>query len=106
GTMGADHVRTLSEQVPGVRVRAVHDLSPGRAAEIAEASGARAVASATELIEAEDVQAVIIASPDPSHAALALACVAAGKPVLCEKPLGVGVAESAQVLAAEEAAGR
>lgn len=106
GTMGADHVRTLGEQVPGVRVRAVHDLSVDRTAAIAEASGARAAGSATELIAAEDVQAVIIASPDPSHAALTLACVAAGKPVLCEKPLGVGVAESAQVVAAEEAAGR
>lgn len=106
GTMGADHVRTLGEQVPGVRVRAVHDLSAGRAAEIAEASGARVVASATELIAAEDVQAVVIASPDPTHAELTLACVTAGKPVLCEKPLGVGAAESARVLAAEEAAGR
>ncbi|HLT85730.1 MAG TPA: Gfo/Idh/MocA family oxidoreductase [Phototrophicaceae bacterium] len=106
GAMGAAHVATLTDHVPGARVVAVHDAAPGRAAEVARSVGARVVAGAEELVASDDVAAVVVASPDDTHAALTLACVAAGKPVLCEKPLGVGPAESARVLAAEEAAGR
>ncbi len=106
GAMGADHVAALSEHVPGARVVAVHDAVPQRAREVATSVGARVADSAEGLIADADVDAVVIASPDHTHAPLTLACVAAGKPVLCEKPLGVSVAESAEVLAAEEAAGR
>ncbi|WP_413450346.1 Gfo/Idh/MocA family oxidoreductase [Georgenia phoenicis] len=104
GAMGADHVAALSEHVPDARVVAVHDAATHRAQEVATSVGARVAGSAEELIA--DVDAVVIASPDHTHAPLTLACLAAGKPVLCEKPLGVSVAETAAVLAAEEAAGR
>ena len=45
------------------------------------------VADALELIGADDVDAVILASPGFVHEEQVLACLAAGKPVLCEKPL-------------------
>ncbi|WP_218013716.1 Gfo/Idh/MocA family oxidoreductase [Georgenia sp. 311] len=106
GAMGSDHVRVLAEHVPGVRVVAVHDVATERAEQVAARVGARAVGSAEELLADPSVAAVVIASPDPTHAPLTLACLAAGKPVLCEKPLGVGPAESAAVVAAEEALGR
>ncbi|WP_324651903.1 Gfo/Idh/MocA family oxidoreductase [Georgenia sp. H159] len=106
GAMGADHVRALARHVPDARVVAVHDAAPERAEQVARSVGARVAGSAEELITGADVAAVVIASPDDTHAELTLACLAAGKPVLCEKPLGVGVAESAQVVGAEDAAGR
>jgi len=49
---------------------------------------------------------VVVASPDATHADCALACVAAGKPVLCEKPLAPTSAECARILTAEQAHGR
>ena len=52
-------------------------------------------------IEADDVDAVLIASPDHTHADLALACLRARKPVLCEKPLAPDSAECLGVLQAE-----
>jgi myo-inositol 2-dehydrogenase / D-chiro-inositol 1-dehydrogenase len=52
------------------------------------------------------VDAVIIASPDVTHAQLALACIAAGKPSLCEKPLSQSSAECLQVIDAEVSAAR
>jgi myo-inositol 2-dehydrogenase/D-chiro-inositol 1-dehydrogenase len=44
---------------------------------------------------------VVIAAPDQFHAPLTLACIAAGKPVLCEKPLSQDVQECLAVLDAE-----
>ncbi len=48
----------------------------------------------------------LVASSDQTHEALVLACIAAGKPVLCEKPLAPTVAGCRHILDAEAAAGR
>ncbi len=44
-----------------------------------------------------DVDAVIIATPNFTHRPIALACIAGGKHVMCEKPLGLNFAESAEM---------
>lgn len=44
-----------------------------------------------------DVDAVIIATPNHTHRPIALACLAGGKHVMCEKPLGLNFAESAEM---------
>src|SRR2546423_5686349 len=51
------------------------------------------------------VAAVTIATPPHTHAPLALAAIAAGKHVICEKPFARDAAEGGNVLAAAEAAG-
>ncbi len=104
GAMGTSHVGMLAAWVPAARVSAVHDADAGRAEQVAEAVGAVAVGSADELIGSADVDAVVIASPDPMHAEQVLACLQAGKPVLCEKPLAADLAGSRQVLEGEAAA--
>ena len=53
-----------------------------------------------------EVGAVLIASPDATHADFAIACIKAGKPVLCEKPLAPTAAEGMRVIEAELSAGR
>ncbi|MGW5211095.1 Gfo/Idh/MocA family protein [Streptomyces sp. NPDC004051] len=59
------------------------------------------------LVERDDVDLIDICTPGDSHAEIALAALAAGKHVLCEKPLANTVAEAeAMVRAAEEAQGR
>ncbi|MCP4384647.1 MAG: Gfo/Idh/MocA family oxidoreductase, partial [Hyphomicrobiales bacterium] len=60
---------------------------------------------ALELIGDGAVDAVVIASPDATHADLAVGCIEAGKPVLCEKPLGIGLDDAKRVLDAEIAHG-
>jgi len=64
------------------------------------------VADPIQLIEDEIVDAVLIASPDDTHAELTLACLEAGKPVLCEKPLATRIEDAVKVLEAEVAIGR
>ncbi|MEU4743518.1 Gfo/Idh/MocA family oxidoreductase [Actinosynnema sp. NPDC023658] len=59
------------------------------------------------LVARDDVDLVDICTPGDTHAEIALAALAAGKHVLCEKPLANTVAEAeAMAAAAEEAAGR
>ncbi|HVQ95892.1 MAG TPA: Gfo/Idh/MocA family oxidoreductase [Mycobacteriales bacterium] len=105
GNIGADHIRRLATEIAGVTVSAVSDLAAGRAAQAAEQVGARVFADSAALIRSSDVDAVLIASPGETHAALTLGCLDAGKPVLCEKPLATTAADGEKVLAAE-AAGR
>lgn len=66
---------------------------------------ARAYASYAELFADPDVDAVYISTPHPLHCADVLAAVKAGKHVLCEKPLGVTVAECRRMVAAAKRAG-
>jgi myo-inositol 2-dehydrogenase/D-chiro-inositol 1-dehydrogenase len=105
GVMGAGHLRTLVNDVPQARVVAVCDVDVARARTVAR-EGARVHEEPVTLIRADDVDAVIIASSDATHADLVLACLDAGKPVLCEKPLATTAAASLTVTEAEAALGR
>ncbi|HKO85130.1 MAG TPA: Gfo/Idh/MocA family oxidoreductase, partial [Actinomycetota bacterium] len=73
------------------------------ARQVGEQVGARAYADGHELIGDDQVQAVLIASPGPTHEEFTLACLAADKPVLCEKPLAPTIDACLRVLEAEAA---
>ena len=91
---------------PGAELVAVMDVDRERARDLAgECGGAAVFDSGPALIGDPGVDAILIASPDPTHADLAVACVEAGKPVLCEKPLGVDIEDAKRVLDAEVAGG-
>ena len=107
GGMGGRHARNLAHRVSGAELVAVMDIDQGRANALAgECGGAAVFDSGPALIADPAVEAVLIASPDPTHADLAVACIEAGKPVLCEKPLGVDIEDAKRVLDAEVAGGR
>jgi myo-inositol 2-dehydrogenase/D-chiro-inositol 1-dehydrogenase len=105
GIMGADHVDTLHRFVSGAAVGMVADVDLARAEAVASAvPGVRATGDAAALIGDPAVDAVVVASHDSTHAALVLAAIAAGKPVMCEKPLAPTVPECVRVVEAERAA--
>ena len=106
GAMGAAHVDTLTRWVPGAQVVAVYDADSDRAKQVAHAVGAVAADSAQALVDDTGVDAVLVAAPDPLHEELALACLAAGKPTLLEKPLATTLEGSRRVVDAEAAGGR
>src|SRR5215467_6900075 len=57
-------------------------------------------ATVDELLADKEVEAVYVATPHPFHEKMALAAIAAGKPVLCEKPLAMDAAASEKVIEA------
>ncbi|MGV1760043.1 Gfo/Idh/MocA family oxidoreductase [Rhizobium sp. A22-96] len=107
GLMGADHARLIAEDVPGATLQVVCDASLERARRIADDYGAaHALTDPLQTISRDDVDAILIASPDETHAALSLAAIEIGKPILCEKPLSQSSDECLQVIRAEVSKGR
>ncbi len=107
GGMGTQHAENLHRRISGARVVALYEPDNTRAANaLAVCSDARRAESPEALLSAADVDAVLIASPDETHADLALACLRAQKPVLCEKPLALSSTHAKAVIDAECALGR
>jgi myo-inositol 2-dehydrogenase/D-chiro-inositol 1-dehydrogenase len=107
GGMGGMHAENLHSRAAGARLAAVADLDTARAEKLAERSGSVAVfRDAVDLIRDDNVEAVVIASPDPTHAPLALECLKNEKPVLCEKPLADSADAALKVVEAEVELGR
>jgi predicted dehydrogenase len=77
----------------------------GAAAKAHQFGFARSTADWRVLVNDPKVEAVVIASPQHTHKEIALAAFALGKHVFCEKPLGLNVAESREMLAAAEKSG-
>lgn len=89
---------------PGIRAaghRLVAVADPGAASrEAAEAEGARAHADLAGLIAEPEVEAVYIATPNHLHRGAVEALCAAGKAVLCEKPMAATLADAEAMAAA------
>jgi myo-inositol 2-dehydrogenase/D-chiro-inositol 1-dehydrogenase len=105
GSIGTAHARDLAFAVSGATVSAVFDVDEVRRTQLAAELDCAVPSSAAELISSPDVDAVVIASPDRFHGEQVLACLAAGKPALCEKPLSPTQEEARTVLEAEVATG-
>ena len=82
-------VRHLPEYAanPDVQIAALTDLNEERTRELASRYGAKAYASAVELLADPSIDAVSICSANNSHAEMTIAALKAGKHVLCEKPM-------------------
>src|SRR3989475_10247511 len=59
-----------------------------------------------KLVEAADIDAIDICSPNNTHHEIALAAAAAGKMVLCEKPLAMDLAQAREMTRAGEKTGK
>lgn len=88
------------------RLVSVAAASPESAARYAAAFGfARAAPDWRAVVEDVEVDAVVIASPQATHRAIAEAAFALGKPVFCEKPLGATLDDARAMTAAAQASG-
>ncbi len=107
GMIGQEHIRRLDGGPGGSRVVAVADADAERAVTVArQLPAAKALSSGNELIASDAVDAVVVTSWGPTHEEFVLACIAAGKPVFCEKPLATTVEACRRIVEAEVAAGR
>jgi myo-inositol 2-dehydrogenase/D-chiro-inositol 1-dehydrogenase/scyllo-inositol 2-dehydrogenase (NAD+) len=98
GRAGMVHARNFAAGVGGARLAALADPSQeALAAAAAETGCERTFADPLAAVSADGVEAVVIASPTFTHAELAIAALAAGKHVLCEKPLASTLEEAAAI---------
>ncbi|KAB7775608.1 oxidoreductase [Xanthomonas sp. LMG 12460] len=104
GYVGRTFHAPLIAHTPGLHLHTV----VSRQAEVVHAAWpqARVVADAAQAFADPRIDAVVIATPNQTHAPLALAALAQGKHVLVDKPFTLDVAEAQQVLAQAQRADR
>ena len=105
GRMGSFHAETVHGRVPGAALVAVADPTEHAAQRLTRALSGVPYAEPQQLVDDPQVQAVLLASPAATHAALVIACAQAGKAVFCEKPMALRLTEADEAIAAAEKAG-
>ena len=106
GTGFSGRLQVRSVRLAGGVLAGVAGSRPETSRRAAEELGAeRGYDSAEELIAAADIDVVHICAPNALHEPLAAAALAAGKHVICEKPLAVDLAGAQRLAAAAESAG-
>lgn len=104
GFMGGRWARALSEH-HGAQLRVVSDVRPDIGREMAQRYGADYMSDPLATVERDDVQGVVVCTPEPLHVDVSLAAIAAGKVLAVEKPLAHTVKEAERIRDAAEQAG-
>lgn len=104
GAWGKNHLRVWSEMG---HLRVVCDTDPGRLESImAQYPDVELYTDMDTILRRSDIQAVVIATPAPSHASLAIKAMKAGKDALVEKPMALTVNQGGQMVAMARQLGR
>lgn len=101
-----NHFLPLMELTTRYRVVAVTDTDPARAGEATQRAGCRAVADVRALVADTDVELVVVSTPSHLHPEHCVAALAAGKAVVCEKPMAPSLVAAEHMLARADQAGR
>jgi predicted dehydrogenase len=108
GNRAKAHVASI-RQVPQMEIRALCDLLPEAMAELRkEVRGSEPALHRDyrKLLEDPRIDAVLVVTPNDTHKVPVIAALAAGKHVLCEKPMALYPADCDEMIAAQEKAGR
>jgi predicted dehydrogenase len=105
GYWGPNLARNLAA-IPGCEVSWLCDASPEARAKLERSfPGAHSTEVIGDLLDDEELDAVALATPVPTHAELAVAVAEAGKHCFVEKPLATSAADAERAVAAAESAG-
>lgn len=105
GGMGGWHHASIRERLPEITVKGAYDIRP-EARNRAEEEGLKAYQSLEELLSDASVEIVTIAVPNNFHKDYAIACLRAGKNVVCEKPVTMNAKELEKVIAVSRQTGK
>ncbi len=106
GEMGRRHAENIRRLVPKSRLVAVADAAADRARQVAaELEIDHSFPSLDEMLGCKEINAVVISTPDKFHSEAIEAAAAAGKDILCEKPLALNLADARRALDAVAKAG-
>ena len=99
--MGRRHAENLRRLVPNAQLVAVADALEERARQVAgELEIEKSFGSLEAMLECKSIDAIIISTPDKFHPPAVQVAAAAGKSILCEKPLALNLADARAALAA------
>jgi predicted dehydrogenase len=97
--MGRRHAENLRHLVPNAQLVAVADVAADRARRAAaELEIDNSYGSLDAMLDCKGIDAVVIATPDKFHASAVKTVAAAGKDILCEKPLALTLADAQELL--------
>src|SRR5258708_14820194 len=101
----------LANHVPGIalcpeaKLVALCDTNAATLEKAGQSTGVKVTSTDyKEILKRDDVHAVVVATPNFVHAPIVLAAIAAGKHVLCEKPLAMNLQSAVEMYTAAEAA--
>jgi len=111
GIIGAGSIaryRHLPETAlhPQAKVDAICDVVEARAQEIAQQYHCKAYTDYRQLIQDPDLDAIIVAATNTTHAQMTISALEAGKHVMCEKPMATTLEDARMMLAAAEKSGK
>ena len=102
GDMGSKHAKIITDYIPKAKVVAVMDKSETCINSVLKfLDNPKVFNDANQLIDDDTVEAVLIASPDSTHANYAEYTIKKGKFLMLEKPLGLNLDDAEKVLEAE-----
>jgi len=104
GLFGEVHAATYAN-TPEANLVAVCDVDRHRAEQFAERFDCRAVDDVARIVEADDIEAVSVVTPDFDHRGPCVALAGAGKHLLIEKPLATSVSDAEAIALAVDQAG-
>ena len=104
GGMGGWHTEHMMKS-DVVSLAGIYDIKPERC-ELAESRGIRAYKSREELLSDESVELITVAIPNDDHEEVVIACLNAGKNVICEKPVTLSMDSLERMIAAAEKNGK
>jgi myo-inositol 2-dehydrogenase/D-chiro-inositol 1-dehydrogenase len=106
GAIGRTHIERINTKLQGGRVIAVSDVNAEFGEKTAKTYGCKFYTDGEALINASDVDAVIVTTIDDYHEQYVTAAIKAGKYVFCEKPLAATQAGCARIVKAEIEGGK
>jgi len=107
GVMGADHATIINSKTSNSSITAIYDNNISRTEKISKIfKNVDIKKDPIDLINSKNVDAVLIASPDKTHAMYTLECIKKRKFVLCEKPLSPNLNQCKKIIEAETKIGK
>lgn len=108
GAIGQDHIRRITYTLSGAEIVAVTDVNAEQAQNVVKNQklNAKVYANGHDLINAQEVDAILVTSWGPTHEEFVLAAIAAGKAVFCEKPLATTAEGCKRIVEAEVTFGK
>lgn len=91
---------------PQAEIVAFCDIVPERAEEMVELYGGKAYTDYNDVIALDDVDAIVVCTPNYLHAPITIAALKAGKHVLCEKPMATSHEEAQEMIKAAKESGK